>query len=146
MLTPSRASPGMRRDMPDLVDDLLRQTRDRLKELKPLVQEYHRLVKADEALSAMDSGTSSTTARRPRSTTKTTSTTTTSRTRTAGIGQSIVAYFKDHPGATIAEAAASLKLDRANVSSNSYNLRTKGRLSTETLPGGSVGWRVAEEG
>ena len=56
--------------MPDFLEEKRKELSQRLKELRPLVVEYHRLEAAERALSGVDNGTSSSTAataqRRPR--------------------------------------------------------------------------------
>jgi hypothetical protein len=52
--------------MPDFLDEKRKEIQDRLKELRPLVDEYHRLEAAERALSGVDGTATSATPRRAR--------------------------------------------------------------------------------
>ena len=96
--------------MPDFLDEKRKEIQARLKELRPLVDEYHRLEAAEQALSGVD-GTSSaaapTTTRRRRRTGSTTG----RRGRPRGSGTRAAQaeqLVKDQPGITIPEIASKL--------------------------------------
>jgi len=96
--------------VPDFLDEKRKEIQARLKELRPLVDEYHRLEAAEQALSGVD-GTSSaaaptTTRRRRRS-----GSTTGRRGRPRGSGTRAAQaeqLVKDQPGITIPEIASKL--------------------------------------
>ena len=96
--------------MPDFLDEKRKEIQARLKELRPLVDEYRRLEAAEQALSGVD-GTSSaaapTTTRRRRRTGSTTG----RRGRPRGSGTRAAQaeqLVKDQPGITIPEIASKL--------------------------------------
>jgi hypothetical protein len=52
--------------VPDFLEEKRKEISQRLKELRPLVDEYHRLEAAEQALSGVGNGTSTTSTTRPR--------------------------------------------------------------------------------
>lgn len=98
--------------MADFLDEKRKEIQARLKELRPLVDEYNRLEAAEQALSGVD-GTSSpaatTTTRRRRRTGSTTG----RRGRPRGSGTRAAqaeALVKERPGITIPEIASALNM------------------------------------
>ena len=96
--------------MADFLDEKRKEIQARLKELRPLVDEYHRLEAAEQALSGVDGGSSSTVAtptrRRRRS-----GSGTGRRGRPRGSGTRAAQaeqLVKDQPGITIPEIASKL--------------------------------------
>jgi hypothetical protein len=88
----------------DFLDEKRKEIQDRLKELRPLVDEFHRLEAAERALSGMDSkpAPAATTTRRRRSTTSA------RRGRPRGTGTRATQALKlvgERPGITIPELA-----------------------------------------
>jgi hypothetical protein len=100
--------------MPDFLEDKKREIKDRLKELKPLVEEYRRL----EAAAAALDGVGATDAtplptRRTRGAAKRTSTGTGTRGRPKGSGtrsKQALELVRAQPGITIAELADAMKI------------------------------------
>jgi CRP-like cAMP-binding protein len=94
----------------DFLDEKRKEIQARLKELRPLVDEYHRLEAAEQALSGVDgtaSGATTTTTRRRRRG----ATTTGRRGRPRGSGTRAAQaeqLVKDRPGITIPEIAQAL--------------------------------------
>jgi hypothetical protein len=94
--------------MPDFLDEKRKEIRARLQELKPLVDEYHRLEAAVQALEGVKPTGSATAPRRSRSTTKRASTGTGRRGRPRGSGtrsKEALAIVRSTPGITIPELA-----------------------------------------
>jgi hypothetical protein len=92
----------------DFLDEKRKEIQDRLKELRPLVDEFNRLEAAERALSGMDSkpAAAAPPTRRRRSTT-----TTTRRGRPRGTGTRATQALKlvgERPGITIPELAAAM--------------------------------------
>jgi hypothetical protein len=97
----------------DFLDTKLKEIHDRLRELKPMVDEYQRLEGAAKALEGMDGGSTTTRRRgpgRPRGSTTTRSTTTRRRGPRGGNTRSTQALdlVKSRPGITIPEMAAAM--------------------------------------
>ena len=97
--------------MADFLDSKLKEIHDRLRELKPAVDEYQRLEAAAKALEGMDGGTATTRRRgpgRPRG--SSTRTTTRRRGRRGGTTRATQALelVKSRPGITIPEMAAEM--------------------------------------
>jgi len=97
----------------DFLDEKRKEIQARLKELRPLVDEYHRLEAAEQALSGVDgtpsAATTTTTRRRRRSG----STGTGRRGRPRGSGTRAAqaeALVKERPGITIPEIASALNM------------------------------------
>jgi hypothetical protein len=97
----------------DFLDEKRKEIQARLKELRPLVDEYHRLEAAEQALSGVDgtpsAATTTTTRRRRRSG----STGTGRRGRPRGSGTRAAqaeALVKERPGITIPEIASALSM------------------------------------
>jgi CRP-like cAMP-binding protein len=93
--------------MADFLDEKRKEIRARLQELKPLVDEYHRLEAAVQALEGVKP-TSSSAPRRTRSTSTRTSTGTGRRGRPRGSGtrsKEALALVRSNPGITIPELA-----------------------------------------
>jgi CRP-like cAMP-binding protein len=92
--------------MADFLDEKRKEIRARLQELKPLVDEYHRLEAAAQALEGV--GTTTTTTRRARSTTTRTTGGTGRRGRPRGSGtrgKQALELVRANPGITIPELA-----------------------------------------
>src|SRR5699024_8573327 len=93
--------------MPDFLDEKRKEIQERLKELRPLVDEYHRLEAAEQALSGVNTGGSASTATAaPRRTRRTRSTGGARRGRPRGTGtraQEALKLVTERPGITIPE-------------------------------------------
>jgi hypothetical protein len=92
----------------DFLDEKRKEIQDRLKELRPLVDEFHRLEAAERALSGMDAkpAAATTTTRRRRTTT-----TTARRGRPRGTGtraSQALKLVQERPGITIPELAQAM--------------------------------------
>ena len=96
--------------MADFLDEKRKEIQARLKELRPLVDEYHRLEAAEQALSGVD-GTSSSTAAAPTRRRRRSGSGTGRRGRPRGSGTRAAQaeqLVKDQPGITIPEIADKL--------------------------------------
>ena len=94
--------------MADFLDEKRKEIRARLQELKPLVDEYHRLEAAAQALDGVGTGTATTSTRRSRSTTTRTGGGTGRRGRPRGSGtrgKQALELVRANPGITIPELA-----------------------------------------
>jgi CRP-like cAMP-binding protein len=105
--------------MPDFLEEKKREIDARMKELRPLVDEFHRLEKASAALEgvpASNSNTSSAPTRRARRRTSTASTSGTSRRgRPRGSGtraKQALELVRSRPGITIPEIAESIGIQQ----------------------------------
>jgi hypothetical protein len=87
--------------MPDFLDEKRKEIQARLKELRPLVDEFHRLEAAEQALSGVNTGSSPATA---------TATTTTRRARRATRGTGGGGARRGRPRGTGTRAQEALKL------------------------------------
>ena len=96
--------------MADFLDEKRKEIQARLKELRPLVDEYHRLEAAEQALSGVD-GTSSAAAATPTRRRRRAGSSTGRRGRPRGSGTRAAQaeqLVKDQPGITIPEIASKL--------------------------------------
>jgi CRP-like cAMP-binding protein len=105
-------------DVPDFLDEKRREISDRLKELRPLVEEYHRLEAAAAALDGVSpsSGSSGAGRGRTRTATRRSSNGTGRRGRPRGSGtrsKEALALVQANPGITIPELA-----DRMGIKQN----------------------------
>jgi hypothetical protein len=94
--------------MADFLDEKRREIRARLQELKPLVDEYHRLEAAVQALDGVKTPTSAAPARRSRSTSTRSGASTGRRGRPRGSGtrgKQALELVRANPGITIPELA-----------------------------------------
>src|SRR3954447_1848172 len=94
--------------MPDTLDTIRKQVRDRLKELQPLVEEYRQL---EEAISALDGGSAPAPARSGRSSSRSSGAGTSRRGRRRGTGTRATEALKlveERPGITIPELAEAM--------------------------------------
>src|SRR3954447_6229174 len=94
--------------MADFLDEKRKEIRTRLQELKPLVDEYHRLEAAAQALDGVKPATATSSPRRARSTSTRTAGGTGRRGRPRGSGtrsQEALALVRSNPGITIPELA-----------------------------------------
>jgi hypothetical protein len=97
--------------MPDFLEEKRKEIAQRLKELRPLVDEYHRLEAADQALSGVDGGTRSATAAAPRRSRRAKSSGNGRRGRPRGSGtraNQALELVKARPGITIPELAEAM--------------------------------------
>ncbi len=115
--------------MTDFVDEKRREMELRLKELRPLVDEYHRLEAAVTALAGVGTGAATRAARRPAAPKRRSgSTGTGKRGRPKGSGQrgkQALELVKAKPGITIPEIAHELKIEP------NYLYRVMPRLATD---------------
>lgn len=105
--------------MPDFLDEKVREIRDRLKELKPLVEEYQRLEAAATALDSAAGAGSETPTRARRTRSGAASTTTRTRRGRPRAGQAtrrdeVLAAVAKTPGLTISELARELGMSTPN--------------------------------
>jgi hypothetical protein len=92
--------------MADFLDEKRNEIRARLQELKPLVDEYHRLEAAVQALEGVKSTTATTPSRRSRSTSTRAATGRRGRPRGSGTrSKEALALVRSNPGITIPELA-----------------------------------------
>jgi predicted HTH transcriptional regulator len=94
--------------MADFLDEKRREIRSRMQELKPLVDEYHRLEAAVQALDGVNTPTSGSSTRRARSTSTRSSAGTGRRGRPRGSGtrgKQALELVRSNPGITIPELA-----------------------------------------
>jgi sugar-specific transcriptional regulator TrmB len=94
--------------MADFLDEKRKEIRARLQELKPLVDEYHRLEAAVQALEGVKPATATPSSRRSRSTSTRTAGGTGRRGRPRGSGtrsKEALALVRSNPGITIPELA-----------------------------------------
>ncbi|HEX5620464.1 MAG TPA: hypothetical protein VFX51_18725 [Solirubrobacteraceae bacterium] len=97
--------------MADFLDEKRKEIQARLKELRPLVDEYHRLEAAEQALSGVDGTSSSTTTAAPTRRRRRSGAGTGRRGRPRGSGTRAAQaeqLVKDQPGITIPEIADKL--------------------------------------
>lgn len=107
--------------MTDFLDEKRQEIAQRLKELRPLVDEYHRLDAALQALDGVGAGTGAATARRA-PTKRATSAASTAAAKSAGTGRrgrpkgsgnrgnEALALVKERPGITIPELAEAMNI------------------------------------
>ena len=103
--------------MADFLDEKRKEIRARLQELKPYVEEYHRLEAAVQALDGVKPTTATTTARRTRSTSTRTSAGSGRRGRPRGSGtrgKQALEIVRANPGISIPELA-----DKMGIKQNS---------------------------
>lgn len=133
--------------MPDLLDRIRSEISTRLVDLRPVVDEQHRL---EAALQALGDATSHTPAapagpaaspkrRAPKPTSK--------RRKRAARGanrEAVLLAVKDRPGATSAELASVSGVDRNTLYGVLARLVKDGELQTRSLPTGRAGYLIAE--
>jgi hypothetical protein len=134
--------------MPDLLDSIQRQLRERLDELRPLVVEYQRLAAAEQALDEGHGHPGSSTSRparrrSPRRRQSTARRAATGASRTANRDK-LLAVVGERPGVTKAELKDATGLSSAGVAQNLRRLVARGQIREEPLPGEQVGYRVGE--
>jgi hypothetical protein len=101
----------------DFLDEKRKEIQDRLKELRPLVDEFHRLEAAERALSGMDNQSSSTTTAAAAPTRRRRRSTGNGRRRgrprgTGTRAQQALDLVKDRPGITIPEMAQAMGIQQ----------------------------------
>ena len=128
--------------MADFLDEKRKEIRARLQELKPLVDEYHRLEAAVQALDGVKPTTATTTARRTRSTSTRTAGGTSRRGRPRGSGtrgKQALEIVRANPGISIPELA-----DKMGIKQN-YLYRVMPDLAEQGLVTKSGrGWHVRQ--
>lgn len=62
--------------------------------------------------------------------------------RRKGIGERIVGFVGERPGATVDAIADGIGEEKRIVYRNAYSLSTRGKLEREKLPGGQTGFKV----
>jgi hypothetical protein len=131
--------------MPDLFDSIQQQLRDRLAELRPLVAEYDRLLRAEQALT--DPGRASAppasdgTRRRGRR-----ASSTNDRAAREANREKLLGLIAERPGISKAELMHSTRLSSATVAQQLRRLLAREAIREEPLPGGETGYRAATAG
>jgi hypothetical protein len=125
--------------MPDLVDETLTLIRRRLTELKPSVEEYHRLRAAGEALGGLDGSPRRTP--RPRRDRK--SSTVSQRAPRGQNREKALAVIGERPGVTVTELAEVTGIGKPTLYNLAHTLAEKGEVEKLRLPGGQTGFRLA---
>jgi predicted HTH transcriptional regulator len=127
--------------MADFLDEKRREIRARLQELKPQVDEYHRLEAAIQALEGVKSPTSSATTSRARSTSKRSSGTgRRGRPRGSGTrGKQALELVRANPGITIPELATKMGIKQNYLYRVLPGLQKDGMVRKE-----GKGWHARE--
>ncbi len=126
--------------MADFLDEKRREIQARLKELKPLVDEYHKLESAEQALAGV--GGSSRTAAAPRARAKRNGSGTGRRGRPKGSGQraqQALELVRSKPGITIPEMAESMGIKQNYLYRVVPDLEKEGMLTKS-----GRGWHVRQ--
>jgi hypothetical protein len=116
----------------DFLDEKRKEIQARLKELKPLVDEFHRLEAAERALSGMDNNTTSTKASTPRRTRRTAGAGTGRRGRPRGSGtrgQQALDLVRAQPGITIPELAEKMGIKQNYLYRVMPDLASQGQVT-----------------
>jgi sugar-specific transcriptional regulator TrmB len=130
--------------MADFLEEKRREIQSRLKELKPLVEEYHRLEAAEQALAGVGGGRTATrAARAPRAASRRNGTGTGRRGRPKGSGQraqQALELVRSKPGITIPEMAEAMGIKQ------NYLYRVVPDLAKEGLVTKSGrGWHIRDK-
>jgi hypothetical protein len=130
--------------VPDFLEEKRKEISQRLKELRPLVDEYHRLEAAERALSGVGNGTSTATTARPRRTraTRAKSSGTGRRGRPKGSGTRANQAFdlvKARPGITIPELADAMGIKQNYLYRVMPGLAEEGKVTKS-----GRGWHVRD--
>src|SRR3954451_1312922 len=127
--------------MPDTLDTIRKQVRDRLKELQPLVEEYRQL---EEAISALDGGSAPAPARSGRSSSRSSGRASTSRRgRRRGTGTRATEALKlveERPGITIPELAEAMGIKQNYLYRLMPTLAEEGRVTKS-----GRGWHLKQD-
>jgi hypothetical protein len=133
--------------MADFLDEKRREIQARLKELRPLVDEYHRLEAAERALSGVSDGAAASTST-PRRTRRSSSSTsgrgTGRRGRPRGSGtraQEALKLVSDRPGITIPELAEAMGIKQNYLYRVMPTLAEEGRVTKS-----GRGWHLRANG
>jgi hypothetical protein len=121
--------------MPDLLDSIVKELRERLQELRPLVAEYERLQAAERALG---DGAPPAAARRSGGARRRGATAT----ARAATRESILALIGERPGISKAELRHATGLSGAGIAQNLRRMIGRGEVVEESLPGGETGYRL----
>ena len=123
------------------LDDVKRELRDRLNELRPLVDEYRQLERAAAALGAEPGDSPQRRPSEPSSGAK--------RTKRAGRGENKQAVFQvigERPGVSVGEIAAATGIGNPLVYGVTRNGVARGELEPVDLGGGRKGFKLAAKG
>ncbi len=127
--------------MPDFLDEKRKEIQARLKELRPLVDEFHRLEAAERALSGVDT-TPATAAASPRRTRRSSGSSNGRRGRPRGSGtraQEALKLVRERPGITIPELAEAMGIKQ------NYLYRVMPTLAEENrVVKSGRGWHLRE--
>ena len=121
----------------DLVDRILGEIRERMRESRAAYDESQRL---EEALAALGNGDGEAV---PRSRAKPSRPQSNGRARRGANREAILAAVSDRPGSTAREIADVTGIARATVASTVTRLAANGVLERSALPDGGVGFRAA---
>lgn len=125
--------------MPDLLDRVLGEIRERMEHSRAAADEYRRLEAALAALETerqLDPGEERSSRTRSRRRAR-------ARAPRGANRDAVLALVAERPGVTAAEAAQATGIARATVSSTLSKLVSDGALERVELPGGSRGFRTA---
>jgi|SRR3954449_3917039 hypothetical protein len=134
--------------MPEaLLDQILREIRERMREARGAYQESQRLERALAALDARADGTvgasrSQPARARPKQTRGRSGRASSARARRGANREAILAVVTKRPGATAREIADATGIARTTVASTVTRLAANGALERSELPGGGVGFRA----
>jgi DNA-binding transcriptional ArsR family regulator len=131
----------------DLLDRILREIRERIRETRGAYEESQQLERALAALDADADGTvgagRSQSARSGRNRSRSRGRQTSSvRARRGANREAILALVSERPGATAGEIADATGIARSTVASTLTRLAANGALERAELPGGGVGFRA----
>ena len=118
--------------MTDFLDEKRKEIQARLKELKPLVDEYHRLEAAERALSGVSNSASSTSTPAPRRTRRSTGGGGARRGRPRGSGtrgQQALELVRAQPGITIPELAEKMGIKQNYLYRVMPDLASQGQVT-----------------
>jgi hypothetical protein len=136
--------------LPDLVDRICAEIRERLDASRDAVQEYRRL---EAALDALGPPTQASSGRGRRPTTPTARTLPRRPARSRGSRkrasrganrEAVLRVVRDRPGMTTGELAAASGVEKATLYTLLRTLTKQGVLQRQQLPGGQSGYRVRE--
>ena len=131
--------------MAQSLDEVKRQLRDRLQELRPLVEEYRQLERAAEALGAADVAPAAPAAAKRRAPKQASR----GDAKRAPRGENKRAVFQviaDRPGVSVGEIAQVTKIGNPLVYGVTRNGVNRGELEVVDLGGGRKGFKLAEGG
>lgn len=136
--------------MPDLLDRVRAEIRERLDARREAVREYDRLQAALAALDSQPAGLSSRSGRPPRpegsGRRQRRSSGTPKRAPRGANREAVLRVVGDRPGITPSELAAASGVQKRSLYALLSTLTKQGALERQELPGGQTGYRVSEDG